>query len=165
MWIPLDQQAQPLSSGYPWRSELEVEMSLEKKEEMETGPGRYHFLLIGGTEMQMQWSLALQQALSPLGILRIVPEEEAVRAVTQDRYDAAIIDAGAVHDAILLISRVRAQQPELRIVVATASPTWHRAREAFLAGAADYVRKSLNVEKLLSTLNDILIRKRTPWPR
>jgi DNA-binding NarL/FixJ family response regulator len=39
---------------------------------------------------------------------------------------------------------IRAARPEVKIVVATMSPTWKRAREAFRVGASDYVRKSMN---------------------
>jgi DNA-binding response OmpR family regulator len=69
------------------------------------------------------------------------------------------VDAGAVRDAVLMVSRLRVQQPETRIVIATASPTWQRAREALRAGAADYVRKSLDEKGLRSKVQTVLERQ------
>jgi DNA-binding NarL/FixJ family response regulator len=122
---------------------------------IETVPGRYAFLLVGRT-MGTQWSQVLQQALLPLGKLHIVPQDEAVPAVIQSDYDVIIIDAGEVRDAALLASRLRARWPEARVVIATASPTWRRAREALRAGATDYIRKSLDEEELRSKIQAVL---------
>jgi DNA-binding response OmpR family regulator len=121
------------------------------------------FLLIGKTA-ETQWPLILQRALSPLGKLHIVPEEEAVQAVIQGHYDVIIIDAGAVRDTTGLVSRLRAQRSEVCIVVATASPTWQRAREALQAGAADYIRKSLDEKELCSKIQAVLKVPPPPWP-
>jgi DNA-binding response OmpR family regulator len=113
------------------------------------------FLLIDG-RTEMQWATVLQRALSPLGKLHIVSEDDAVQAVTQNRYDVVIIDAGAVNDAVLLTSRLRAQRPGLRVVIATASPTWTRARQVFQAGAADYITKSLEEKELFNKIQAVL---------
>jgi len=112
------------------------------------------FLLIG--EKETQWSQVLRRALSPLGKLQVVGEEEAIQAVAQDDYGVIIVDAGAVGDVAALVSRLRAQRPQARVVVATASPTWRRAREALQAGAADYIRKSLNEKELRAKIQAVL---------
>lgn len=122
---------------------------------METVSEGRSFLLIG-EKTGTQWPLILQQALSLLGKLWIVSEEEAVRAVSESRYDVVIIDAGAVRDAASLVSRLREQQPQARIIVATASPTWQRSREVLQAGAADYIRKSLDEKELRSKIQAVL---------
>jgi DNA-binding NarL/FixJ family response regulator len=124
----------------------------------------YTFLLVGN-RAKTQWALVLQQALSPLGRLHLVSEEEAVQAVVQSDYVVIIIDAGVVQDAALLTSRLRGQRPGVRVVVATASPTWRRAREALRAGAADYIRKSLDEQELHSKIQAVLERPPPPWPR
>ena len=121
---------------------------------VETVPGGYSFLLIGETETH--WALILRQALSPLGKLLVVPAKEAFRAVSEGRYDVIIIDARAVRDAPRLVSRLLAQQPQARIIVATASPTWQRSREVLQAGAADYIRKSLDEKELRSKIQAVL---------
>ena len=83
----------------------------------------YTFLLVGKAP-ETQWSSVLKEALSPLGSLRVVSEEEAVPAVVQAHYDLIIVDAGAIRDAVLMVCRLRAQHLETRIIIATASPTW-----------------------------------------
>jgi DNA-binding NtrC family response regulator len=115
----------------------------------------YLFLLIDGNK-EMQWPMVLQRALSPLGKLHVVSEDDAVQAVTQNRYAIVIIDMGAIDDAVLLVSRLQAQRPGLRIVIATASPTWTRARQMFQAGAADYIPKSLDEKDLFSKIQAVL---------
>jgi DNA-binding NtrC family response regulator len=122
---------------------------------MEISALKYMFLLIVKTA-DVQWSLVLQQALSPLGELCIVPEEEVAQAITQRQYDVIVIDAGAVQDAALLTFDLKRQCPEARVIVTTTSPTWRRAREAFKAGAADYVRKSLDGKELRSKVKAVL---------
>jgi len=117
--------------------------------------GPYTFLLVGKAP-EARWPMVLEQALAPLGQLHIVPEEEAVRAVSERSYDVVLIDAGAVQDVVRLITHLRAQQPQLRIVVVTASPTWQQSREVFRAGAADYLRKSLDKKKLRDQIRAVL---------
>ena len=71
-------------------------------------------------------------------------------------YDVIIIDAGTVSNAVTLVASLQSQQPEARIVVATASPTWQRAREVLQAGAADYIRKSLDKDQLRVKIQALL---------
>lgn len=129
---------------------------------VETVPGGYSFLLIGKSA-ETQWPVILEQALSPLGKLRIVPEEEAERAVAESRYDVILIDAGAVRAETLLLFRLRAWQPQARIIVATASPTWQRSREALQAGVSDYIRKSLDEKELRSKIQAVLEAPPPSW--
>jgi len=63
-----------------------------------------------------------------------------------------------------MLSRLRAQQPEARIVIATTVPTWQRAREALRAGAADYIRKSLDEKELCSKIQAVLETPPPSWP-
>lgn len=116
---------------------------------------RYSFLLIGAGA-ETRWPQVLKDALSPLGELHILSEAEAVRIVGEREYDVVLIDAGAVQDVIRLIARLRAQRPRARIVVVTASPTWQQSREIFRAGAADYIRKSLDKRKLRAQMEAVL---------
>ena len=118
------------------------------------------FLLVG-TGLEALWPLVLQRALSPLGKLYAVSEDAALRTVAEGSYAVAIVDASAVSDVPVLVSCLRARQPQLRVVVVTASPTWQRAREAIRAGAADYIRKSLDEEYLRSRIQVVLD---TPLP-
>lgn len=116
---------------------------------------RYTFLLIS-EKMETRWPLVLEQALSSLGKLVVVSEEDASQLVAKNIYDMIIVDAGAVRDALRLVSYLRMAQPQTRIIVATASPTWQRAREVLKAGATDYIRKSQDEKKLLSDIQTVL---------
>jgi DNA-binding NtrC family response regulator len=121
------------------------------------------FLLINGSR-DCYWRQELQEALSPLGSVAIAKEREALSRVQQDQYDVIIVDATVVTGAAELASRIRQTRPGARIVIATTSPTWQRAREAYHAGAIDYIRKTLVHEELLATFRDVLRKKPAPWP-
>jgi len=123
-------------------------------------PKNIAFLLIGRLE-ESSWPPALAEALAPLGRLHIVSEQEAFEEIDNTRYDVIIVDATAVKEVAPLVARLHARQPEARMVVATLSPTWQRAREALQAGASDYIRKSLNREETLAAIRDILRRPRS----
>lgn len=109
------------------------------------------FLLIGGS-CDDPWRKVIEGAVASLGTLQIAREVDALNLTRQQDYDVIVIDAAKVADVFLLVSCIRTQKPDARIVVATASPTWRRAREAFRAGASDYIRKSMNKEEVLSAL-------------
>jgi DNA-binding NtrC family response regulator len=126
------------------------------------------FLLITGIDegtTDQAWSGLLSEALASLGELHSVTEQDALGAIAQVSYELVIIDALAVDRVTLLVSRIRAQQPTLRIVIGTASPTWRRAREAFLAGAADYIQKTYDKDELLSDLLASLAKVPPALPR
>jgi DNA-binding response OmpR family regulator len=122
--------------------------------------GQARFLLINGAHDQY-WPAVLEAALAPLGILQIGLEQDAARLVQLGIYDLLIVDA-TIENVSLLIGRLRAQRPAPRIMVVTASPTWRRAREAFQAGAIDYVRKSIDTEELRSAVRSALEKTLPP---
>jgi DNA-binding NarL/FixJ family response regulator len=103
----------------------------------------YCFLLIGASTDD-PWREVIEATVRPLGSLCLAVEDEALRLIRQQPYDVVIIDAAKVEDMYQLIALIRTGRPEAKIVVATMSPTWKRAREAFRVGATDYVRKSMN---------------------
>ncbi len=119
------------------------------------------FVLIGNEKSP--WPGALKEALAPLGELHIISEQEAFEEVDYTRYDVIIVDATAVKKVAPLVDHLHARQPEAKMVVATLSPTWQRAREAMQAGAADYIRKSLNRQETLDAMKKILSQLR-PGP-
>ena len=115
-------------------------------------------LLINGS-YDHHWAEILQGALSPLATLQIAREEDAYKLLSTTKCDLVMIDAAAVRDIPLLIARIRTQQPNIRTIVATSSPTWSRAREAFQAGAMDYIKKSFDIEEIRSLVQEALIKK------
>src|SRR6267378_3009134 len=100
------------------------------------------------------WQAYLKEALAPLGKLRTMEVKEAMNS-DNHTHDLMIIDATFTENVDALISEIRSAQPERRIVVVTASPTWQRARAAFEAGAIDYLPKSLSKTDLLNTLTRV----------
>ena len=115
-----------------------------------------NFLLISRPE-DMGWPRILEQALSPLGKVEAVSEQDAAERLAQYECGAiVIIDAAAVEEVPALVSRLRDRCPESRIVVATASPTWQRARDVFQAGAVDYIRKPWDSQELLAAIKGVL---------
>lgn len=110
------------------------------------------------------WQDVLERAVHPLGHLEIVSADLAVNRVMQHTYKAIFVDASATDDFSLLTSRIRGQQPDARILVITAAPTWKRARDAFQAGATDYMRKTLSKDDLFEALQAALAKPLVPWP-
>lgn len=113
------------------------------------------FLLVSKTSRNY-WRQVLGEALSSLGSLQVHQEQNVLALVLQQSFALIIIDAAAVSDAARLVSRIRICQPDARIVVATASPTWKQAREVFYAGAVDYVRKLSDKNETLFMLKNAL---------
>jgi DNA-binding response OmpR family regulator len=113
------------------------------------------FLLIGN-QSDAAWVATLEEAIRSLGQLYLISETEAVGRVQQEAFDLVIVDAGTTNHIADFVSRLRMARPAMPIVVVTASPTWQRARKVLLAGANDYIRKSLDTQTLLVTFKDIL---------
>jgi hypothetical protein len=106
------------------------------------------FLLIGGSRDD-PWRQVIEEASASLGTLQIAGEFDALRLTRQQDYDVIVIDAARVADVPLLVSRIRTQKPNARIVVATASPTW----------------KSMNMEEVLSALRATVNKAPPPLSR
>lgn len=113
------------------------------------------FLVISAVA-ETPWISALQRALSSLGELHILPEGQAVAAIERSDYDLVLVDAGMVDNAALLVARLRARSDRARVLVFSSAPTWRRARELLLAGAMDYVRKTLDEEEMRYLIESIL---------
>lgn len=119
---------------------------------MQTG-----FLVIGDAQ-DVTW---LQDALTALGASEVMSEEAARRCQTLQRYVLILIDTTSVPDYVSLIAYIRQHAPAAKVIIVTASPSWPYARDAFRAGAADYLSKAMRPRDLLATLVAIL---RPPRP-
>jgi DNA-binding NtrC family response regulator len=106
------------------------------------------------------WLSVVAAASARFGPLDIVPLQEALDLLRQQPRQMIIVDAADFDDPPRLVTQIRAVHPGARVVVATASPTWRRAREAFQAGATDYIRKSLSIRQLQEALSGAL--EKTP---
>ena len=121
------------------------------------------FLLISGPQ-DHYWHSVLEETLASLGHLQVVAEQAAIQSIIGQDYQAVIVDAGAVDHLAFLVSRIRAQRPDARVIVVTASPNWQLAREALQSGASDCIRKSPHRAELLSAFQAALSKPVLPWP-
>jgi DNA-binding NtrC family response regulator len=115
------------------------------------------FLFISGTE-GLYWLPILKDAADSLAVVDFEEKEKAVELILQQNYDIIFVDATVVDDIPALISGIKRYKHNANIVVVTATPTWTRAREAFYAGAIDYIYKSSSKSETLSALQTILTK-------
>ncbi|MBV7338973.1 response regulator [Chloroflexi bacterium TSY] len=79
----------------------------------------------------------------------VVTDQKIAKSSLINAADLVLIDVTAIRlDITILLRLIHDQQPELPIIVVTTSPTWQRSRQAFLAGATDYIRKSFRPERI-----------------
>lgn len=103
------------------------------------------------------WVATVREALTPLGQVMVVLESDVPQQITARLYDLILIDASTIDtDTAVLINPLHLSQPRTPIVVNTTSPTWRRARDVFMAGATDYVRRTFDKEKILAECQDFL---------
>ena len=135
---------------------------------MRIQPSKRLILLVSADR---QWQAVIGEALAPLGDVHSVDSgESGLRHIRESLsrhqpYEIIVVDVGTVGDQKYpsLVSRVRVEQRETRIVVASAAPTWRQAKDAFHAGAMDYIRKSLDKEYLLAVFQEVLKKRLPPW--
>lgn len=118
----------------------------------------YQILLIGESQHD-PWQSVLEEVSADLGCLEVTHETGTTRRIQAKVYDIIVIDATVVENIPDLMRIIKAQNTKAQIVVATASPVWEKAREAFRAGAADYIRKSMNKKRLFQTLKTLGMRQ------
>lgn len=111
-----------------------------------------------GSPADAAWVEILRDALLPLGQMESTSDPEICLHDQQTHYDLIIIDAAALNDVQPLVNTLHRQLPNIPIVVVTTSPTWQRARRWLLAGATEYMRKSLDKDTLLKTFRAIIAK-------
>jgi DNA-binding NtrC family response regulator len=121
-------------------------------------------LIVTSEAADKSWREWLAATLAPLGTLKAVEVNEAMKQI-KEQYDIVIVDATVVDNVDAVVSGLRTEKPDSRIVVMTASPTWQRARAAFEAGAIDYLPKTMDEDEILSTFERIRNKPLPPWPR
>lgn len=111
------------------------------------------------------WFDAVQKALTSIdGKLSFVSYNDVnpdmLKSATQPLggviIDTAYIPYGKWEE---IVTEVIAAQPHTKVIVASAGPTWKSARDAFNAGASDYIAQSLDIEELTSQLHKSLSDK------
>jgi two-component system OmpR family response regulator len=85
--------------------------------------------------------------------------DAAVLAARELRPDIAVLDVMLPgQDGIALLARLRAEHPELPVVLLTARAETHDRVGGLRAGADDYVTKPFSLEELLARLHAVLRR-------
>lgn len=115
------------------------------------------FLLISN-HAGSAWTSILNSALAPLGDLDVIQCKNVPDKTPDPKYDLVIIDATGLDKVTELVEFLHEDKPAIPIVVATASPTWDIARDVFLAGASDYVHKSVDEAALRKACIEALSR-------
>jgi DNA-binding NtrC family response regulator len=113
-------------------------------------------LVVGSSDSA--WAKSLGSALQSLGLVDYSTAAEVMVRISGRSYQMLIVDAEAMDSFGSFVDQIHRAAPNLPIVVVSASPTWQHAREAFLAGAADYIRKSPNQEPLAKTVGELVRR-------
>ncbi len=114
------------------------------------------FLLLNGQDDSFVTEF-LTEVLKPLGSM-VVAKAQANSPLSdvEEPDGLIIIDATVVEMAERLVTQLLMENPERRIVVITASPTWQRARAVLEAGAMDYLPKTLSVNEMRETFQRAL---------
>jgi DNA-binding NtrC family response regulator len=120
------------------------------------------FLLIS-LQNGSPWAEKIVNSLTDLGKVEILPPPKAMQSLSRSKFSVIIIDAGAIENERLFISQLHNKQPQVCIVVITASPTWRHAREALQSGAMDYISKTMSERELRSAFKDILAKSPQVW--
>ncbi|GEM_PF-3543362 len=104
------------------------------------------------------WYKVLQQALASQGEVYQTTLNELNGAAARRRYDLIVVDTMDLpRDKIRpTIDRLKKQQVESCVVLASASPTWEPVREALKAGASDYITKSYDPDCVAKYLKPYL---------
>lgn len=141
-----------LSTYHPWN---DISIILSPRPRIMA----YTFLLVAAGEGS-PWAETVREAVGPLGELKTAAADDALSLVAAGDYSVVILDAGAAVDPAALVAALRRAAPSVPLVVVTASPTWQSAKEVFMAGANDYIRKSHDAPALAATLKEVLGKSR-----
>jgi len=118
------------------------------------------FLLLQGNN-DSQWGNFLADILAPFGHLSVAVAEGWADKNEEEPDGLIIVDVTNVEQFENLVSHLCAENPQRRVVVMTASPTWQRARAAFESGAIDYLPKTLTADELRVAFKHLL---QQPFP-
>lgn len=100
------------------------------------------------------WLKHMTEVLRSLGRLNVYAEgvfaEDSGELFNMEMMDMLVVDASGLQMELAeRVAWLHGRFPEVPIVVLTSSPTWRRAKAVLQAGAADYMRRSMEDERLL----------------
>jgi DNA-binding NtrC family response regulator len=101
----------------------------------------------------LAFAQALANVLSPYGGLDVIAWSE-LKELDLGDYCLVFLDAGILVDPhqpdslSQMVTMLCQRWPKVKLIIVTASPTWRRAVEALQAGAVDYIRQTLDEDRL-----------------
>ena len=116
-----------------------------------------HIAILSNNE-HSPWLKHMTEVLGSLGRLNVyaenVFEEDSEESFDMDML---VIDASGLQMELAeRVAWLNGRFPEVPIVVLTSSPTWRRAKAVLQAGAADYMRRSMEDQRLLERCRSLL---------
>jgi DNA-binding response OmpR family regulator/Ni,Fe-hydrogenase maturation factor len=88
---------------------------------------------------------------------------EGMEKVSQEEYDAAIIDLSILGPGGAdTLREMRLHKPDLKVIVITGYSSIHTAVEAIRAGASDYLPKAFEPGELLEKVKKVFVEKEEP---
>lgn len=111
-------------------------------------------MLLASGSLENSWIKQFQSSLAELGSLNLVQKPQLLEQLRQTNYDILILDETQLLGDYTLIQQALQVQPAVRVIVATNSPDWRRARQAFQYGAVDYITTSVSPEELIEIIRE-----------
>lgn len=113
----------------------------------------------------LEWVQMVRKAWQAIGQIQITSRESFLKndVSTRQNPSCIIVDASSIHcDLVSLVKDIQQQNENVPIVIASASPNWEQARDVLHAGAADYVKRTADIQTLLDILIDYAGRASPP---
>jgi DNA-binding NtrC family response regulator len=118
-------------------------------------------VLIIDDEAAIRESLETLLELEGFGVVSAASGEEGLARIGEGSFDLVLLDLALPdRDGMDLLAEIRAQDPGLSIIMVTAYGTVENAVKAMQAGAANFVQKPWDNEKLLADVRAAVARHR-----
>lgn len=107
-------------------------------------------IIIVSNQPESPWLITTVDALQSLGVSHVFSEQAVFNQISMKTCDLILIDASSIDaDLVEMVKLLCSKYYKKPIVVVTTSPTWRRAKEIILAGAADYVPRTFDKKKIV----------------
>ena len=116
-----------------------------------------HSILVIDDDYAMRRGISLMLRGEGYAVFEAQDRREAVRILSEQTIDLALIDLFLEHDdGITIADDIRRQHPHTKLVIVTAHGDSERARLAHQIFKENYLEKSLLEERLLKKIEDVL---------
>jgi DNA-binding response OmpR family regulator len=116
-----------------------------------------NIVFVSDIEGDSYWYQVLSESLTGYGpVIQINEQDIDITNEFSHSMRLVILDAGNVDNLLGDIAKIRANSPNSKILVVSASPTWKESREVIYAGANDYCKKFLNNKDILEHIKGLI---------